>query len=125
MHELSCPYTHVADLSPLQGMQLQFLDCMFTPVSDLSPLKGMPLTDLSVNATRVADMSLLKGMPLKELGCDFDPERDMEIVRSIKTLKTINWRLTADFWKEVETLAPGESLGLPASPPPFGPAESN
>ena len=38
-------------------------------------------------ATQVSDLSPLKGMPLKDLGCDFKPERDAEILRSIKTLE--------------------------------------
>jgi hypothetical protein len=41
-------------------------------------------------------------MPLKELGCDFLPERDAEIVRSIKTLEKINGKPAAEFWKEVD-----------------------
>jgi len=41
-------------------------------------------------------------MPLKELWCDFQPERDAEILRSIKTLETINGKPAAEFWKEVE-----------------------
>ncbi len=43
-----------------------------------------------------------KDMPLKELGCDFKPERDTEILRSIKTLETINGKPAAEFWKEVD-----------------------
>jgi hypothetical protein len=40
--------------------------------------------------TQVSDLSPLKEMPLKDLGCDFSPERDNEILGSIKTLLTIN-----------------------------------
>ena len=50
----------------------------------------------------MSDLSPLKGMPLKELGCDFKPERDAEILRSIKTLETINGKPAAEFWKEFE-----------------------
>jgi hypothetical protein len=32
----------------------------------------------------------------------FKPERDAEILRSIKTLESINQKPAADFWKEVE-----------------------
>jgi Leucine-rich repeat (LRR) protein len=38
-------------------------------------------------------------MPLKVLYCDFKPERDAEIVRSIKTLESINNKPAAEFWK--------------------------
>jgi len=41
-------------------------------------------------------------MPLKELRCDFKPKRDAEILRSIKTLETINGKTTKEFWKEVD-----------------------
>jgi hypothetical protein len=44
----------------------------------------------------------LKGLPLKSLICDFDADRDAEILRSIKTLETINDKPAAQFWKEVE-----------------------
>ena len=33
---------------------------------------------------------------------DFKPERDTDIVRSIKTLETINGKPVAEFWKDVE-----------------------
>ena len=52
--------------------------------------------------TQVSDLSPLKGIPLKDLRCDFKPERDTEILRSIKTLETINDKPVAEFWKEVE-----------------------
>jgi len=41
-------------------------------------------------------------MPLKLLWCEFKPERDTEILRSIKTLETINGKPAAKFWKEVD-----------------------
>jgi len=75
-------------------------------VSDLSPLKDMQLTDLHCDSTKVTDLSPLKGMPLKELWCDFKPERDAEILRSIKTLEKINDKPAADFWKEVDDQKP-------------------
>jgi hypothetical protein len=45
-------------------------------------------------------------MPLKELFCDFKPERDTEVLRSIKTLETINGKPAGEFWKEVEGKKP-------------------
>ncbi|HEV3255341.1 MAG TPA: protein kinase [Gemmataceae bacterium] len=99
---LNCHSTKVPDLSPLKGMPLTNLDCGSTKVSDLSPLKGMPLTDLHCGSTKVSDLSPLKDMPLKELHCDFRPDRDAEILHSIKTLEKINNKPAKDFWKEVE-----------------------
>lgn len=46
-------------------------------------------------------------MPLKALVFDFKPERDTELIRSIKTLETINDKPAAEFWKEVEAQKSG------------------
>lgn len=95
--------TAVVDLSPLKGMNLKGLslwDCR--QISDLSPLKDMKLEELEYGHSKVSDMSVLAGMPLKRLYCDFQPERDTEILRSIKTLETINGLPVAEFWKKVE-----------------------
>jgi serine/threonine protein kinase/Leucine-rich repeat (LRR) protein len=102
LERLACTQTKVSDLSPLQGMPLTWLDINDTPVSDLSPLQGMPLRHLFCGRTRVTDLSPLKGLPLKMLGYEVKPERDAEILRSIKTLELINSKLAADFWKEVD-----------------------
>ena len=99
---LVCWGTKVFDLSPLRGMNLTRLACSHTRVSDLSPLKDMKLTELSCEGASVTDLSPLKGLPLKELDCDFKPERDADILRSIKTLEKINDKPAAEFWKKVE-----------------------
>jgi tRNA A-37 threonylcarbamoyl transferase component Bud32 len=100
---LACDHqTQVSDLSPLKGMPLTSLDCRSTKVSDLSPLKDMKLTVLNCSNTQVFDLSPLKGMPLKDLWCDFQVGRDAEILRSLKTLETINGKPAKEFWKEVE-----------------------
>lgn len=103
---LGCYFTKVADLLPLKGMPLTTLECNGTQVADLSPLKDMKLTALFCPYTKVTDLSPLKGMPLKELSCDFKPERDAEILRSIKTLETINDKPAKEFWKEVDGKKP-------------------
>lgn len=56
----------------------------------------------------VADFSLLTDMPLNEVSLDFKPERDTDILRSIKTLETINDKPVAEFWKEVEEMQKGK-----------------
>lgn len=98
----ACIGTKVLSLVSLQNMPLTELYCQQTLVSDLSPIKGMPLTLLYINNTKVSDLSALSDMPLEELGLDFQPERDTELLRSIKTLKIINFKPAAEFWKEVE-----------------------
>jgi serine/threonine protein kinase/Leucine-rich repeat (LRR) protein len=82
---LECNRTRVSDLSPLQGMRLTGLECGDTNVSDLSPLKGMPLTHLEFGVTNVSDLSPLRDIKLKRLGCfqtkvsDLAPLRGMPL----------------------------------------------
>ena len=75
---------------------------------DLSILRGMPLQRLAMTGTPIADLSPLKELPLQELWCDFKPERDTELLKSIKTLKSINGKPVADFWKEFEEKQKGK-----------------
>jgi serine/threonine protein kinase len=103
---LLCYTTKVTDLSPLRGLPLMYLDCGDTQVSDLSPLKDMKLTQLQCNGTKVTDLAPVRKMPLKVLICDFEPERDAEILRSIKTLQKINNMPALEFWKEVDKKKP-------------------
>ncbi|MBI3863294.1 MAG: protein kinase [Planctomycetia bacterium] len=92
---LDCHYTLVSDLSPLKGMPLTSLSLINTNVYTLAPLKGMPLTVLHVSGK--LDLSVLADMPLVTLSCDFNPQRDTKILRSIKTLETINGKPAAEF----------------------------
>ena len=98
----------ISDLKPLKGMKLNYLSCWGSSVSDLSPLQAMPLTGLECHGTRVIDLSPLRGMPLKTLTCDFKPERDAEILRSIKTLESIHGLPVKEFLKEVDAKKPGK-----------------
>ena len=99
---LWCRKTKVADLAPLRGIPLRSLVIDSTLVRDLSPLGGMPLRNLSCYGTKVTDLSPLKACPLKSIRCDFVPNRDTDVLRSIKTLETINGLPVAEFWKRVE-----------------------
>jgi hypothetical protein len=47
-------------------------------------------------------------MPLKILECDYMPNRDAEILRSIKTLETINGQAREAFWKEADAKKTGK-----------------
>ncbi len=106
LEKLDCSGTKVRDLAPLKGMKLTYLHCAATPISDLAPLTGMPLTELFCDQTTASDLSPLQGMPLKTLWCDFKPERDAAILRTIKTLETINGKPAAEFWKDVDAKKP-------------------
>ncbi len=95
--------TPVSSLSTLQGMtSLKFLYIENTKVTDLRPLHGIKLEHFDCEGARVTDLSLVKDMPLKRLSWDFKPFRDTEILRSIKSLDSINRKPAAQFWKDVE-----------------------
>jgi hypothetical protein len=40
-------------------------------------------------------------MPLEDLTCDFQAQRDATILRSVSTLKRINFKLASNFWGDV------------------------
>jgi hypothetical protein len=64
------------------------------------------LLTLDCRGTKISDLSPLQDAPLKALWCDFKPERDAEILRSLKTLEKINYKPAAEFWKDVDTRKP-------------------
>lgn len=96
---INCSRSGVVDLSSLRGAKVEWFKCANTKVADLSPLRGMPLKTLTIVHTQVTDLSPLKDLPiLEELYCDVVPSRDSEILRSLKTLKTINGKPVKEFW---------------------------
>jgi hypothetical protein len=124
---LHCSGTLVSDCSPLKGMPLEFLDVSKTRVHDLSPLTGAPLNELWIFDSLVSDLAPLKGMslrilsgssyhlsdfsvikdmPLRYLGLVFNSQQHTDLLRSIKTLDTVNDKPIAEFWKEVEATKP-------------------
>jgi eukaryotic-like serine/threonine-protein kinase len=130
LRQLICWCTGVADLRPLRGMPLTRLDCQWAYVADLEPLAGMPLAHLFIRSNVAApDLAPLIGMPLTELECEFNPERDTGILRSIRTLQTINEKPAQEFWreaaarsaafekylKEVATLGPAQQVAAVAA----------
>ena len=98
--------TRVHDLSPLTGAPLNELWIFDSLVSDLTPLKGMSLRILSAASHQLSDFSVIKDMPLRYLGLVFNPQRHTDLLRSIKTLDTVNDKPIAEFWKEVEATKP-------------------
>ncbi len=112
---LNFGWTGVSDLTSLKGLKLETLDFNSTPVSDLSPLKGMKLTWLRCDnlpnlgprwAGKGSPYTPLKEMPLKVITCDFAPNRDAEVLRSIKTLEAINPKGAKAIFPEVGKTAP-------------------
>jgi serine/threonine protein kinase/Leucine-rich repeat (LRR) protein len=80
---LMCSITKVADLTPLAGMPLKTLYCHVSQVRDLSPLVGMPLVDLNISNTAVSDLSPLKGMPLSAINCVNTKITDISVLKDM------------------------------------------
>ncbi|QDU31403.1 Serine/threonine-protein kinase PrkC [Anatilimnocola aggregata] len=93
--------TPIVDLSPLRGINLKNLDLFdCRQLVDLSPLKEMKLESFAIGsfgAMKVSDLSVLAGMPLKDIQLNYNPERDKELLRSIKTLERINFKPSTEF----------------------------
>ena len=59
---LECGGNSIADLTPLRGKPLKFLNASGNRITDLRPLKGLPLMELIINDNPIADYA-----PLREL----------------------------------------------------------
>ena len=98
--------TNVTDLSWLRTLPLFHLKLYRTRTSDLSPLSDLQLRSLDIRFTKITDLSPLKDMPLEELS--FFPARinkGMSCLRNVTTLKGINRRPAAEFWRRHKTHA--------------------
>lgn len=71
-------------------------------LTDPAPIQHIPLDFLEMGQASVKDISALKGMPLKKLSITIRSDRDIELLRSNKTLENINGKPVAEFWREVE-----------------------
>lgn len=72
------------------------MHCSYSQISDLTPIKGLPLTYLRIGATRVSDLSPLKDLLLTDLFCfKCGDLRDISILESISTLKTVGLKETS------------------------------
>ncbi len=91
--------SQVADLSPLEGMSLNNLLIEKTHVTDLSPILNLPITELAVRGSPVsaAEVHRVRALPLKHLLLDYEPARDLEFLRSIKTLERVNHQPLTEF----------------------------
>ena len=74
---LNVERTRVADLAPLRGMPLRRLHCADAPIVDLAPLAGMPLTHLYIQYSQVADLEPLRDSPLQHLNIAGTPVSDL------------------------------------------------
>jgi tRNA A-37 threonylcarbamoyl transferase component Bud32 len=97
-----CHNPRLDDLSPLAGMPLETLDCVNTAVNNLSVLAGMPLTLLHCSETPVRDLTPLRHTPLRQLRFPLHPSQDVSVLRSIKSLRTINSLDVAEFFRRYD-----------------------
>jgi len=99
IERLNIAITKVKSLEPLRGKKLTYLCVNDTDVADLSIIKGMPIETLFIRNTSILDLSPLKELPaLTELLFDFIPERDTQIIRTLKSLERINRLGVKEFW---------------------------
>ena len=106
---LHSPYlgdTHVADLSPLAGMPLMYLDARNIPASDFSPLAGLPLETLLLGPSTVRDLAFLRGMPLRTLLLDRCKDaRNFAALATLPALETLALPDTCHTLPEAEVAA--------------------
>ena len=86
----------------LTGLPLELLLVERTQVKDLSPLRGMKLKKLAVFGSKVDDLSVIEGMPLEEMTFNPLSDEDQKRVRAIPTMRRINEKPAADYWKETQ-----------------------
>ena len=103
LEHLGLSGTRVTTLAALRGMPLKNLQCHQTAIYDLAPLAGMKLMILNVqNCPGVSDLAALKGLPLEQLSeCDYSPLRDAAVLRTLKSLKTLNDQPAGELWREM------------------------
>jgi serine/threonine protein kinase len=124
LEELHCRNNpHLRDLSSVPLKHLNFLDASFTALETLEGFSEARLAQLKITGTKVSDLSPLRtmktlrrlncvgcpisdftpliGLPLRQLHADVQADRDQAVLRSIKTLETINQIPIAEFWKKL------------------------
>ena len=98
--QLNADKSKLANLAPLAGMKLHNLSLIDCPVTDLSPLAGMPLTQLNLNGCKdLHDLTPLAGMKLNSVALPPNVTKGIGIIRSMKSLQTIDGIAPEQFWK--------------------------
>jgi hypothetical protein len=92
LRELKCGTWHVSDLRPLKGLKLEKLSLFGSQVADLGPLEGMPLAWLDCRSCgRLSELAPLKRVPLETFFCEERLTRSQaDVLRQMPTLKWIN-----------------------------------
>ena len=107
--------TRVADLSPLAGMPITFLNATSIPAVDYSPLAG-PLEKCVLQFSPVKDLSFLRDSPLKELTLfNCNEARGYAVLASLKSLDLLILPQGFRSLPESELAAIGASAVIPRS----------
>lgn len=83
-----------------------------SPVRTFVGLRTLVSRGSAQGKGKLSDLTPIKDMALQHLYIDLNIKRDTELLRSAKTLKTINYKPAADFWDEVDRMP------VKAPPPP-------
>jgi serine/threonine protein kinase len=93
------------DLAPLHALPLTVLNLgACSQIKDLTPLRGTPLAQLRINdCAQITDLTPLEGTKLTYVY--FSPmivKKGVDVLRSMKSLTTINDLPAAEFWKKYD-----------------------
>ncbi len=113
--------TKIADLKPLTGIKLEWLDASRTATRELAALAGMPLRSLNIESSKVINLGPLRGAPLLYLNFSSNGVREVSaltnmplvtnlmrktIVRDIAAFKGMRLQHLDCYKTPVETLTP-------------------
>lgn len=104
LEALCVRWTDVEDLTPLEGMPLR--EIVFTPsiLSDVAPLRNLPLETLHLQQSAIRDYSPIYNKPIKELAINILSDGELEFIRSLPQLQTLNGKPVADALKAYEQI---------------------
>jgi serine/threonine protein kinase/Leucine-rich repeat (LRR) protein len=80
---LNLNYGKITNVRVLDGMPLRSLTLHSTPLTSLEGLEGCPLNDLDIYGTRVSDLAPLKGAPLRILNADVSDIDDLSPLKGM------------------------------------------
>jgi serine/threonine protein kinase len=106
LSSLSIRSTNVADLSPLNGLNIRFLDISMTPVVDLAPLANLPITHLFLDSVAVEDFSVLSTLPLSDFSGNNTKFNNLDFIKS----KSITYLSLENAWVKDISLLKGMPL---------------
>jgi hypothetical protein len=101
LHSLNISNTLVTSVAPLVGQKIRQLHVMSVNITDMHLLDTSSLLDLWMSRD-VADLTFLRGSTLSMLANLNGDQvaRNVSLLKNLATVKTINNKPSAEFWKE-------------------------